>query len=78
MDKTEIGVIANDLLGLRLTDEEAASLAGPLTGLRQLVELIERVPLPYSALPFITPRMGDQWIEEWPNAPEKPEQETNG
>ncbi len=67
MDAGQVRTTAKDLLGLSLTEEEAAGLVGPLTGLRQLVELVERVPLPFSAQPFITPGMGDRWLAEWPD-----------
>ena len=66
MDKEQIQATAKDFLGLSLTQDEAASLIEPLAGLRQLIELVEQVPLPFSALPFITPRAGERWLEKWP------------
>lgn len=66
MDKTRIQTTAKDFLGLSLTEDEAASLVEPLAGLRQLVDLIERVPLPFTARPFITPLAADRWLQEWP------------
>ena len=66
MDKAQIQTTAKDFLGLTLTDDEADSLVEPLAGLAHMVELIERVPLPFSAQPFITPGSGDRWLEQWP------------
>lgn len=68
MDKAQVRIVANDLLGLNLSEGEAAALIGPLDGLRKLVELIDRVPLAYSSLPFVTPATGDRWLEKWPEA----------
>lgn len=66
MDRALVQIVARELLGLVLTDAEAASLVHPLAGLQKLMQAIETVPLPYSADPFITPRSGDDWLESWP------------
>jgi len=68
MTKAEIEAVANKLLGLSLTQDEAAALQGPLEGLRDMVEQIERVALPYSAAPFISPGTADRWLEAWPES----------
>lgn len=68
MTKAQVEVIANELLGLSLTKDEAKALERPLNGLRHMVELIERVPLPYTAEPYITPGTGDRWLEAWPDS----------
>jgi hypothetical protein len=66
VDNALIQTVARELLGLTLTDAEAALLVEPLVALQQLVQAIETVPLPYSADPFITPRSSDEWLETWP------------
>lgn len=66
MDCALVQIVARELLRLTLTDAEAASLVKPLAGLQKLVQAIEKVPLPYSADPFITPRSADDWLERWP------------
>ena len=78
LDKTRIRTTAEDFLGLSLTADEADSLVEPLEGLRHLVELIERVPLPFNALPFITPLAADRWLEEWPEPESAASQSESG
>ncbi len=68
MTGAEIEAVANKFLGLSLTQDEAAALQGPLEGLLTMVEQIERVALPYSAQPFITPGTADRWLEAWPES----------
>jgi hypothetical protein len=66
LDSSAIRVVAAEMLGLNLTTTEAESLIAPLAGLRNLVRAIETVPLPYTAEPFVSPRSGDDWLENWP------------
>lgn len=68
MTRAEIEAVANKLLGLSLTQDEARALQGPLEGLLDMVEQIERVALPYSAEPFIAPGIADRWLEAWPDS----------
>ena len=68
MTKVEIEAVANKFLGLSLTQDDAEALQGPLEGLLAMVEQIERVALPYSAQPFITPGTADRWLEAWPES----------
>lgn len=65
MNSALIRATARELLNLTLTDAAAARLVGPVIELHKLVEEIETVALPYCADPFISPRVGDAWLEAW-------------
>lgn len=66
MDSVLIRRIAKELFGLNCTAAEAEELAIPLDDLSNLVREIERVTLAFSAEPFISPRVADEWLERWP------------
>lgn len=65
MDSATIRTVASDLLDLTLTDAEAQALVEPLAAQRKTIEIVEKVPLPYSADPFVTPRASEDWLENW-------------
>lgn len=67
MDSKLVQSMAEESLGLTLSEAEASALIAPLAGLRSLVRAIEQVPLQYSADPFISPATGDKWLESWPD-----------
>mgnify|MGYP000505613925 CR=1 FL=1 len=65
MDSATIKTVAAELLGLTLTDAEAQALVEPLAAQRKTIGIVEKVPLPYSARPFVTPRASEDWLENW-------------
>lgn len=66
MDASFMQAVARDVLGLDLTEAEAAALVQPYLGLQRLLRTLEEVPLPFSQDPFVSPGMGDQWLNTWP------------
>ena len=60
MNGDSVRAYARDVLGLALTEVEANELAPALDAIRELVEQIESVPLPYFGEPFTSPRHGDR------------------
>jgi len=66
MDGSQTKAVAAEVLGLDLSEAEAASMALALAGLRRLVAEIEAVHLDYPGDPFVSPRMGDDWLERQP------------
>lgn len=71
MESETTRIVARDLLNLALTEAEAAQLAGSLATLRKLVQTIETVPLPFLEEPFMTPAVGDAWLDAWPEEAER-------
>ena len=67
MDGTLVRTFADHWLGLDLNEVEADALVQPLAGMAKLVRTIEQVSLPYSGDPFISPGIGDQWLDTWPD-----------
>jgi hypothetical protein len=66
MDSSLMQAVAREVLGLDLTEAEAAALVQPYLGLQRLLRTLEEVPLPFSQDPFISPGTGDQWLDAWP------------
>ena len=67
MDSALMQAIARESLGIILTENEAAALVQPFLGLQKLIQTIEQVPLPYSGDPFISPGLGEDWLDTWPD-----------
>ena len=63
MDSTVIKTVAGEMLDLALTADEASALKAPIEGLGKLVRAIESVPLTFPGNPFVSPRLGDEWLE---------------
>ena len=61
MNATFLQLVADQMLGLALTDEDAANLVPQVERLRSLVRQIETIGLPYGA--SISPRSADYWLE---------------
>jgi hypothetical protein len=59
---------ARAFLDLRLDEADAAACHRALSGLRESVRHLDRVPLPFNAGVFIEPAHGAQWLEEWEDA----------
>ena len=66
MDAALMEAVAREVLGIELTQTEAAALVQPYLGLQRLLRTLEEVPLPFSQDPFVTPGTGDQWLDTWP------------
>ena len=67
MDSKLVQMMAQEWVGLTLSESEASALVQPLMGVQSLVRTMEEIPLAYSSDPFVSPGTGDVWLESWPD-----------